>query len=150
MKKGHGKKVTLADGSKITQFEHKWGISALHLAKLEGVSGATVHMRVMNFGTPFQRRAKLTKWEKKYGKTMGQLALDIGIHPITVAHREALYGSPYVTPERTMTDSKTGEKIYPGEWNLNRPQADTHWTQTKKWQTATKSTFFTLEDILKP
>jgi len=149
VKKGHGKKVTLPDGSKVTQFEYKWGISAPALARLEGVEGATIHMRVMNYGTPFQRRAKPTIWENKYGKTMGQLALDIGIHPITVAHREALYGSPYVTPEKTMTDSKTGEKIYPGQWNLNRPQSATHWTQTKKWQTATKSTFFKLEDILK-
>ena len=27
-------KITLEDGSKITQFEHKWGIDAIRLAQL--------------------------------------------------------------------------------------------------------------------
>lgn len=146
--KGHGKKVTLPNGIKITQFEHKWGITANRLAELEGVSAASIHMRVMNYGTPFQRRAKPSIWENKYGKTIGQIAIELGIHPITVAHRQTLYGSPYHTPDKTYTCSKTGKKMYAGEWNLGIVKGK-DWKQNGKWITASKPTYFTLEDILK-
>jgi|TARA_B100001093_G_C26751011_1_gene981115 hypothetical protein len=147
MIKGKGK-VLLPDGTKVTQFEYKWGISATELARLEGVEGASIHMRVMNYGTPFQRRAKLSKWEVKYGLTIGQIAEEIGIHPITVAHREVMYGSPYHTPAKTFTCTKTGKKVYAGEWNLGIVKGK-DWRTIGKWKTASKPTFFKLEDILK-
>ena len=77
---------------KRVNFKERWGIPCNDLAEMEGVTPEAIRMRVLNFGTPFQRRGKPTKFEAKYGKTLGQLALDLGIHPITVARREYLYG----------------------------------------------------------
>ena len=48
----------------ITRFEHKWGISAPELAKIEGVTPDAIHMRVHRFGSPFIRRGKESFWEK--------------------------------------------------------------------------------------
>ena len=82
-----------------TQFEKKWGYHCDEIADMEGVSPEAIRMRVIKFGTPWQRRAKLTKFEKKYGKTIGQIALDLNIHPQTVARRERIHGDAYYEPE---------------------------------------------------
>ena len=52
-----------------TDFELKWGEPAYKIAERENVSTTTIHMRVWNYGTPFQRKAKPSEWETKYGKT---------------------------------------------------------------------------------
>ena len=134
MKKGE-KKVTLEDGSKITLFEHKWGISAIELAKLEGVTPDAIHMRVMRFGNPFQRRKQETFYEKKYGKTIMAIAKELGIHPITCAQRENKYGDVYHEPEAPI-----------GKWNRGKQRAAKHWTEGRT--TRSLATYFKLEDIL--
>ena len=78
-----------------TEFEQQWGYHCDEIADMEGVTPEAIRMRVIKFGTPWQRRAKLTKFEKKYGKTIGQLALELNLHPQTVARRERLHGDVY-------------------------------------------------------
>ncbi len=57
-------------GKKITKFEHKWGVTANDLAKLEMLTTTdAIHMRVRNFGSPFQRKPKPSTCEIMYGKT---------------------------------------------------------------------------------
>ena len=133
MKKGE-KKVTLEDGSKITLFEHKWGISAIELAKLESVTPDAIHMRVMRFGNPFQRRNKETFYEKKYGKTVMAIAMELGLHPITVANRENKYGDVYHEPE-----------AFIGKYQRGKQTAPKHWTESRT--TRSLATYFKLDDL---
>ena len=80
-------------------FKADWGISCKDLAHIEGVTCEAIRMRVLNYGTPFQRRAKPTKFEKKYGKTLYVLAFELDLHPQTVARREHLYGDVHYQPQ---------------------------------------------------
>lgn len=132
MRKG-STKITLEDGSKITQFEHKWGIDAIKLAELEGVTPDAIHMRVQLYGTPFQRRNKVTLWEEKYGKTLGQIALEEGLHPITVANKHYRFGDVY---------AKTDQRFARGK------HTKVKWWLIPRYKRMIKSTYFTLEDIL--
>lgn len=118
----------------ITQFELKWGIDAITLAKLEGVTPDSIHMRVMRFGTPFQRRTKLTKFEEKYGRTIGELADLLGLHPITLDQYERKYGTIY-------------PKNIQEKYQHNKGKG-ADWRQNPKWRRLSKPTFFTLKDIL--
>jgi len=129
----NGSKITLPDGTKITQFEQKWGIDAVQLAKLEGVGPATIHMRVLNYGTPFQRRAKTTMWEDVYGKTLGEIAIEEGLHPVTCANKHYTLGSCY---------AKTDQRFARGKLTKE------DWTKNPRYLRMIKPTHFTLEDIL--
>lgn len=122
-----------------TDFETKWGIHIDDLARVEDVTPDAIRMRVMKWGTPFQRRAKMSKYEKKYGKTQAQLALELGIHPITVACREQSHGNVYYFSDVTRT-----------RWNLGQVTNDkkVHWTESGSWQFTLKSTYFTLEEAV--
>ena len=120
----------------LTQFEHKWGIHAVKLAELEGVTPDAIHMRVRNYGNPFQRRAKPTVWEQKYGKTIVELAIEIGIHPISVASREREYGDVYREPESGTV----------GTWNKGRQHPGvTPWQENTKYSKPGQTTFFKLD-----
>jgi len=132
MRKGTTK-VTLEDGSKITQFEHKWGIDAIRLAELEEVTPDAIHMRVQLYGTPFQRRKKLTLWEEQYGKTLGAMALEEGLHPITLANKHYKLGSVF---------AKTDQRFARGK------HTKVDWWNQPRYKRMIKSTYFTLEDIL--
>lgn len=120
-----------------TEFEKQWGIHVDELALAEDVTHDAIRMRVMKWGTPFQRRAKPSKYEKKYGKTQAQLAVELGIHPITVASREYTHGNVYY--ESNMTRSR---------WNYQKVTnaQETHWLDSDSWKFSLKSTFFTLEE----
>jgi hypothetical protein len=83
-------------GRKVTQFEHKWGITAKELAKQEMVTPDAIHMRVLNYGTPFQRKPKPGYSELMYNKTLVQLAQEIGAHPTAIDQRIRLRGSAYL------------------------------------------------------
>lgn len=133
MKKGD-KKVTTADGKKITLFEHKWGISAIELAKLESVTPDAIHMRVMRFGNPFQRRKQETFYEKKYGKTISAIAKELGLHPITCANRENKYGDVYHEPD-----------AFIGKYQRGRQKAAKHWSESRTSRSL--ATYFKLEDL---
>lgn len=76
-------------------FISKWGIHANDLAKQEGVHTATIHMRVLNYGTPFQRKTKPTKCEQIHHKTDYELALELDLHPQSVRRRVNTYGDAY-------------------------------------------------------
>jgi len=80
---------------KPSKFETKWGKPAYKIAERENVSTTTIHMRVKNYGSPYQRKAKPNVWEAKYGKTIVEIAYDLLLSPQTVSQREKTYGNPY-------------------------------------------------------
>ena len=85
--------ATLAD--REDSFYSKWGIHATELAKQEGVHTATIHMRVQNYGTPFQRKAKPTLCEKLHNKTDYELGMELNIHPQSIRRKVKLYQDAY-------------------------------------------------------
>jgi len=131
------RKPTLNPRSK-TDFIDQWGISAHDLALVENTTTTAIHMRVMRFGTPFQRRAKLSPWEKKYGKTIGEIALELQLHPVTVDMRARIYGTPYC--DHMMSDQ--------GGWNKGRKKVDIDWWDDPKYKRCFTPTYFTLEDAV--
>ena len=80
---------------KRSTFEDKWGERAESIADREGVSEATIHMRVHNFGSPYQRRAKPTKWERKNWKTGKELCYELRLHLQSLLVREHKFGTVY-------------------------------------------------------
>ena len=80
---------------KNTAFYRKWGIRAVDFAKQEGVSTDAIHMRVQNYGTIYQRKAKPTKCEILHGKTDYELGLELNLHPQSVRRRVNTYGDAY-------------------------------------------------------
>jgi len=76
-------------------FYSKWGIHATDLAKQEGVSTEAIHMRVQNYGTPFQRKATPTLCEQIHGKTDYELGIELNIHPQSIRRKVRLYGDAY-------------------------------------------------------
>jgi hypothetical protein len=119
-----------------TQFGVKWGINAADLALVENTTETAIHMRVKNYGTPFQRRAKITLWEKKYGKTLGAIAEELNIHPLTVKNRESKYDDVYCD---TFKDERGG-------WNKSNSDS---WKRSADYKKLFVTTYFTLEDALK-
>ena len=78
-----------------SQFEKKWGEPAWKIAERENVSTTTIHMRVYNYGTPYQRKAKPSYWEAKYGKTIVEICKELYIHPVALILREKSHGTVY-------------------------------------------------------
>lgn len=109
--------------NKITRFEQRWGISARDLAIKEDVKIETIHMRVRNYGNPWQRRAKPTLCEEMYGKTQKEIALELGLHPFTVKKRLDEYNDAYYE------SSWTGAKCYSHQDWLKDPR----WGNQKRW-----------------
>ncbi len=124
-----GGKHYLINARSETKFKERWGITAYDLARVEDTTPDAINMRVMRFGTPFQRRSKLTPWEEKFGKTLGELAVERGVHPLTVTNRYKMYGSLDLLP-----GSKPREDL-----------RDTSWISEKKYKRCQESTFFSLE-----
>lgn len=65
-------------------FTKKWGISRQRLSEQEGVSVAAINMRVMKYGTPFQRKSRPNRFERATGRTSHEVAqaLDISAHAV--------------------------------------------------------------------
>ena len=84
---------TLADNP--DSFYSKWGIHATELAKQEGVHTATIHMRVQNYGTPFQRKAKPTRCEALHNKTDYELGMELNLHPQSIRRKVEKYNNAY-------------------------------------------------------
>ena len=76
-------------------FYSKWGIHAVDLAKQEEVHPATIHMRVQNYGTPFQRKAKPTLCEQLHNKTDYELAIETNLHPQSIRRKVKKYKNAY-------------------------------------------------------
>ena len=124
-----GGKHYLINARSETTFKERWGITAYDLARVEGTTPDAINMRVMRFGTPFQRRSKITPWEEKFGKTLGELAMERGVHPLTVTNRYKMYGSLDLLPGRTAREDLR----------------DNSWMTEKKYKRCQERTFFTLE-----
>lgn len=124
-----GGKHYLINPQKNTKFKQQWGISTYDLARVEGTTPDAINMRVMNYGTPFQRRSKVTFWEEQFGKTLGELAAERGVHPLTVTNRYKMFGSLDLLP-----GSKPREDL-----------RDISWMTEKKYKRCQERTFFTLE-----
>lgn len=78
-----------------SQFESRWGEPAWKIAERENVSTTTIHMRVRNYGNPYQRKAKPSHWEAKYGKTIVEICKELYIHPVALNLREKTHGNVY-------------------------------------------------------
>jgi len=78
-----------------TDFIRKWGIHAVDLAKEEGVHPATIHMRVLNYGSPFQRKKNPTLCEQLHHKTDYELGLELDLHPQSIRRRVKTYKNAY-------------------------------------------------------
>lgn len=104
-----------------TRFERKWGISAIDLAKEEGVTPAAIQMRVMNYGNPFQRKKYPTMCEVMTGKTAIQLAHELGVTPISIYERLREHGDAYYESEHGAGVALRG-----------RQRAEVHWTKTNQ------------------
>lgn len=105
--------------NKPSNFETKWGEPAYKLAEREDVSITSIHMRVRNYGSPYQRKAKPSLAEELTGKTFYELGHEYDMHPYTVYQRLRKYGK--VDCEAEMTDNFTKKKgghplINDGSW----------------------------------
>jgi hypothetical protein len=89
------KKTTNPQEYTPTVFELKWGEPAYEIAERENVATTTIHMRVHNYGTPFQRKAKPSEWESKYGKTKVEICKELYLHPNSLILRERTHGNVY-------------------------------------------------------
>ena len=104
-----------------TKFSEKWGILAHDLAKEEGVTTDAIHMRVLNYGTPFQRKKLPTMCEVMTGKTSIQIAHELNVTPISVYERLRKVGDAYYTSEHGAGAALRGRQI-----------AEHHWTKTNQ------------------
>ena len=103
--------------NKVTEFEKKWGEPAWKVAKRENVSIQNIHMRVYNYGTPYQRRAKPSRYEAIYGKTCNEIALELNLHPFTVQCRLR----------------KKGDCYYESAWAHSKTTSNHNWKSDPKW-----------------
>ena len=123
-----------------TDFEQRWGIAAHELAKSEGVSTATIHMRVMRFGTPYQRRAEPTLCEILHNRTAFDLAQELNVTMVTIKERIMKWGDAYYIPESHKSTCRRGWVLKPDARHRNpgartrnywlhpdHPEYDTWW-----------------------
>tara|TARA_R100001460_G_scaffold38649_2_gene73190 strand:+ start:7936 stop:8388 length:453 start_codon:yes stop_codon:yes gene_type:complete len=94
---------------KETQFELKWGERAEAIARRENVRTATIHMRVHNYGSPYQRYKTPNQIQLRYGKTTWQIAVELGITPITVFERWRKHKDVYWNQENPQHNRGTGD-----------------------------------------
>ena len=102
-----------------TTFFKKWGILAKDLAQEEGTSSAAIHMRVMNYGTPFQRKKAPTMCEVMTGRTAIELGLELNVTPCTIFERLKNYGDAYYEPDWPTATAVRGTT-----------RAEAHWSET--------------------
>lgn len=86
---------------KDQSFSAKWGETADSVAQREDVAVATIHMRVLNYGTPWQRASKPSRCEDVCGKTTIELSEELNLHPISVEQRVRKYANPYLSQNGT-------------------------------------------------
>lgn len=119
-------------------FTAKWGISADSLAQLEDVATASIHMRVRNYGTPWQRANRPSLSEELCGKTIYQLADELSIHPISVQQRIKKYGNPYLSNKDMISEIPNG-KYRMGRkkcWLMEQHPCYAEWKEQKDKQNA--------------
>lgn len=107
-------------------FISKWGVTAQEIARQEGVTTTTIHMRVMNYGSPWQRKKKPTIAERVHGKTWWELAHELNVHPQTIKCRLLQHGDAYYNEENFVYNRGT---IPSGnDW-----RRDPHFKNHKEW-----------------
>lgn len=110
-----------------TYFERTWGIKAVDLARLECVTPEALHMRVRNYGTPYQRSPKPSIAELLYGKTNVELAREVGCHPTAMSTRLKQRGGAYFESQYQHNLGKDmGGKDWKGSKWANKPQGWLH------------------------
>ena len=80
-----------------TTFEREWGLHIKELAKQEDVTPEALHMRVRNYGSPYQRAPKPSAIELMYGKTTVQLAIELDCTTSGLINRIRHHGDAYYT-----------------------------------------------------
>lgn len=114
---------------KPTKFELRWGHRVQWFAERENCTPAAINMRVMNFGTPWQRKPEPSQCEKIHRKLIKDIAHEENIHPQTIFTRIHKYGDAYT--------KKTG--IGKRQYNAGTCPSGNHWTKfsrfanTKEW-----------------
>jgi len=104
-----------------TGFAEKWGISAKELALEEGLTNpAAIHMRVFNYGTPFQRKKAPTICEVMTGRTAIDLAHELNVTPCTISKRIQDHGDAYYESDMPTVQATKGTT-----------RAAVHWSKTK-------------------
>ena len=93
--------------NKSKTFKDKWGEPAYKIAQRENVAVATIHMRVFNYGSPYQRAKKPSISEVLCGKTLYQLGEELNLHPITVQQRIRAHNNPYISMRGIEKDFST-------------------------------------------
>jgi hypothetical protein len=106
---GYVEKDRTYDMKFTTNFEKRWGEKAREIAKRENVSVPTIHMRVYNYGTPYQRAAQPSVWEEKYRKTQIEIAYELDTHPVTLQQKLRRYGDCYYSSAYTKKKSNHRE-----------------------------------------
>ena len=100
-----------------THFERTWGIKAKDLAELECVKPEALHMRVRNYGTPYQRAPMPSVSELMYNKTNVQLAREVGCHPTALSTRLKQRGTAYFSSQY---QHNLGKDMGGREWKSTR------------------------------
>lgn len=110
---------------KPSKFEKTWGEPAYKIAQREDVTITNIHMRVRNYGSPYQRKAKPSLAEQIYGKTFYELGLEYDMHPVTIYQRLRKYGKVDCESEMSV----------PGRpmWSDGSWKADSRYKHQKCW-----------------
>lgn len=95
-----------------TDFELKWGEPAYSLAERENVLTATIHNRVKNYGSPFQRAAKPNITEELCGKTMQMLSDELNLSRVSIQQRIYKFNNPYITLRGTIESDESTHQPY--------------------------------------
>tara|TARA_R110002126_G_scaffold274960_2_gene420247 strand:- start:114 stop:512 length:399 start_codon:yes stop_codon:yes gene_type:complete len=100
-----------------TAFEQRWGIHATDFATQENTTPDAIHMRVMRFGTPFQRKSKPTVCEIRHGKTVARIAGELDMHPVSIQERLRIHGDAYYKSNYSHSRGCRGDHRYKDvEW----------------------------------
>jgi hypothetical protein len=124
----HNKKVIDPEtGKKVTPFELKYGIHVTEFAKNEGTTPAAIHMRVMRFGTAWQRRARPTVCEILTGYSKRYIASKINLSYNHIAQKMHTRDGAFNVVERLRDIPDTGD--FDGWLMIDHPDYET-WRYT--------------------
>jgi len=114
-------------GTKVTQFEYRWGKHINWFVDFESTTPEAIRMRIHKWGNPWMRKPEPTETEKKYQRTLKEIALELNLHPGTVLQRISRNNS-----------IREEDKKYPHKkaWNKHKHsnwQKYTQFGKTKPW-----------------
>ncbi len=133
-KTGYKKTIIRPQFRKPTKFELKWGEPAHELAERENVLTATIHNRVKNYGSPFQRTTKPTLSEDLCGKTMQMLTDELNLSQVAIQQRIFKYKNPYICNNGEIALDKKKHKPYKARaelWLMPEHPCYEEWVEQK-------------------